>query len=194
MYPIHYSFKKIALTNKLTVTDDTGNQLFYAHQKLLNIKEKIIVYTDSSKTSPIGELNADRVIDFSPLLTFTNTENQIISAVKRKGTKSLWRAHYEIMDATEQVAFTVREDNTLIKVLDALMASVPVLGLLSGYFFNPRYNVLNTNGEVVAQLSKKPSFFEASYELTCSSPKTDDPQNILPISILAVLTRERARG
>ena len=194
MYPIHYKFKRIALANKLMVTDSGGQQLFYAHQKMLKLKEKIIVYADSSKSNVIGELNADRVIDFSPLFTFTDTTGRIISSIKRQGRKSIWRAHYAVMGADEQVVFTIREANVWVKVADTFMNQIPGLALVSGYFFNPTYNVIDTDGQVVAKIIKQRSFFEAAYDLVCDSPQTTDPNNILPISILAMLTRERLRG
>lgn len=194
MYPIKYTFKRIALTNKVVVTDASGNEILYAHQQLLKLKEKILVFRSSAKDQQVGELNADRVIDFSPLLTFTNSAGQQVVSVKRNGRASIWRASYEILNPEGQTLYSVREQNVWAKVGDALFAEIPVVGLLSGYVFQPRYGVMNAEGQVVATIQKRPAFLESSFELTCENPQTSDPSGLLPVAILAVLTRERARG
>lgn len=194
MYPLLYSFKRIALANKVTVTSADGRVMLYAHQKMLKLKEKILVYSDESKAALIGELNADRVIDFSPALSFTNASGQVLFSVKRKGRQSIWRAHYEVITAQDQVMFTIKEDNVWAKVGNALFSEIPLIGAFAGYVFNPRYNVTDTNNQVIGIIEKKPSLFESSYEFTCASPEQTDPAKILPTAIFAVLTRERMRG
>ncbi len=163
MYPLLYSFKRIALANKVTVTTADGRTVLYAHQKMLKLKEKILIYSDDTKVTLVGELNADRVIDFSPLLVFTNTSGQVVFGVKRKGRQSIWRAQYEILNAQEQVLFSIKEDNVWAKVGNALFAEIPVIGAFAGYVFNPRYNILDSSGQVVGVIEKRPSFLESSY-------------------------------
>ncbi len=194
MYPLKYSFKKIALTNKVTVTDAGGAEILFAHQKLLKLKEKILVFRSSAQDQQIGELNADRVIDFSPLFTFTNSAGQPVVSVKRNGRASIWKASYEILSPDGQTLYKVQEMNAWAKVGDALFAQLPIAGVFAGYVFQPRYSVSNYTGQIVAIIQKRPAFFESSFELTCESPQVADPSGILPIAILAVLTRERARG
>lgn len=193
MYPIIYNFKRIALANKVTATNASGGIILYAHQKMFKLKEKISIFADIEKTSQLGELNADRVIDFSPVQTFRNMQNQPLLSVKRHGGKSIWKANYEIMDAHGQTVFSVREDNSWVKVMDTLLGEVPILGMFSGYFFNPKYNITNTGGVQIGQISKQPAFLESNYLLTVDDPQ-NDPNTLLPIATLTVITRERARG
>lgn len=194
MYPLSYTFKRIAIANKVTVRSADGHVLLYAHQKMLKLKEKILVYSDDTQTQLLGELNADRVIDFSPLLVYTDASGKRIFGVKRKGRQSIWRAHYEIINDEEQVLFSISEANVWAKVGNALFTEIPFVGALAGYVFNPRYNVSDTQGHVIGIIEKKPALFESSYEFGCASPEQIDPNGILPIAIFAVLTRERMRG
>ncbi len=194
MYPLTYNFKRMALANKVTVRDASGNTLLYAHQKMLKLKEKILIYSDDTQSNMIGELNADRVIDFSPLLVFTAVNGQAQFGVKRKGRQSIWRAHYEIIDTQEQVMFTINEANAWAKVGNALFTEIPIVGMFAGYVFNPRYTVTDTSGSVVGVIEKQPSLLESSYSFSCLNPEQNDPHQILPVAIFAVLTRERMRG
>ncbi len=193
MYPLTYNFKRIALTNKVTVTNASGEVILYAHQKLLNIKERILLFADVEKSRPVGELRADRVIDFSPIQTFTDNSGSVVSKVARRGAKSIWRANYEIMDAQDRVFFKVKEEKAWVKVVDALVGEIPIVGLFTGYLFNPTYLLLNEHEAVVGKITKRPSFLESNYTLELAD-QTISNAELLPISIMTVVTRERARG
>jgi hypothetical protein len=193
MYPITYNFKKIALANKVTAIDGSGKVVLYAHQKMFKLKEKILLFADIEKTTPVGELNADRVIDFSPVQTFTDSQGNAKLSVKRNGKKSIWKANYEIVDANNVSCFTVREDNAWVKVMDVLLREVPILGFFSGYFFNPKYNIFDSQGQVVGQIVKEPSFLESNYKLSLDQPQVDS-QGLLPVATMTIITRERTRG
>ena len=193
MYPITYNFKKIALTNKVTATDNSGNVILYAHQKMLKLKEKILIYHDSDKSEQIGELQADRIIDFSPKQVFTNMQGQRVLSVKRRGRKSIWKANYEINDANGELAFRVNEDKGWVKVLDSIIGEVFIFGMFTGYFLNPEYNITNAAGELVGKIKKQPSFFESNYTLEVINAD-DDPEGLLPVATMTVITRERMRG
>ncbi len=193
MYPLTYNFKRIAITNKVTVTNATGQVVLYAHQKLLNIKERILLFSDVEQTKPVGELRADRIIDFSPIQTFTDTAGVVVSKVARRGAKSIWRANYEIMDANEHVYFKVKEEKAWVKVMDALLGEIPVIGLFTGYFFNPTYLLLDETEAVVGKIVKRPSFLESNYIFELTDPNIAKAE-LLPVAVMTVVTRERVRG
>lgn len=193
-YPLTYTFKKLALTNKVNVKDAQGNNLMHAHQKMFKLKENILIFTDDSKTQQLGQINADKVIDFSPTYAFVGANGVPLSSVKRQGKRSIWRAHYEIHDGNGQHWFTIREDNAWAKVLDALFREIPLAGIFAGYLFNPRYNVLAANGSVVGSIAKQKALLESEYRLDCPSAASVDPGNILPSGVLIVIIRERFRG
>ena len=193
MYPLTYNFKRIAITNKVTVTNATGQVVLYAHQKLLNIKERIFLFSDVEQTKPVGELRADRIIDFSPIQTFTDAAGVVVSKVARRGAKSIWRANYEIMDANEHVYFKVKEEKAWVKVMDALLGEIPVIGLFTGYFFNPTYLLLDETEAVVGKIVKRPSFLESNYIFELNDPNIAKAER-LPVAVMTVVTRERVRG
>lgn len=192
-FPLKVEFKKIALTNKMTVTDANGSVIAFAHQKLLKLKEHILLYADTAKTQPIGDIKADRVIDFSPLSTYRDQSGAVKTSVKRNGKSSIFKADYDILNAAGQSVYKVREDNAWIKFFDAVVGELPLIGIFTGYFFNPKYNVENMQGERVVQIVKQPSFLESSYSIEVH--KNDDANlDIIPIASLVVLGRERLRG
>ncbi|MFO0971118.1 MAG: hypothetical protein U0520_02080 [Candidatus Saccharimonadales bacterium] len=192
-FPLKVEFKKIALTNKMTVTDANGTVVAFAHQKLLKLKEQILLYADTNKTQPIGEIRADRVIDFSPLFVYQDQSGSIQLAIKRNGRRSILKADYDILNAAQQPVYKVREDNGWIKFFDAIVGELPIIGIFTGYFLNPKYNVTNLQGELVARFIKRPSLLESSYEIEVSNT-ADQNIGLLPIASLAVLSRERLRG
>ena len=59
--------------------------------------------------------------------------------------RSLWRAHYEVSRDGGQPAFVIEEANPWAKVADRLLSELPVVGLISGYVFHPRYLVTRTD-------------------------------------------------
>ena len=46
----------------------------------------------------------------------------------------------------------------------------------------------------VTMITKRPAFIESVFELTSDDAQAADPNGVLPVAILAVLTRERGRG
>lgn len=193
MYPITYNFKRIALANKVTARNNSGDVILYAHQKLLKIREKILIYADVEQTKPLGELNADKVLDFSVTQTFTDTTGTPKVKIRRAGKKSIWRAHYEIVSPQDEVLFTVREQKAWVKIIDVLFSEIPILGFFTGYFFNPKYNLFDSTENIVGQIVKEPAFFESNYTLHLDN-EASDSSGILPVATLTVITRERMRG
>jgi hypothetical protein len=49
-FPLKLTFKILAVAPQITVTDASGQILFYVKQKLFKLKEAITVYSDSSQT------------------------------------------------------------------------------------------------------------------------------------------------
>ena len=48
-FPLRFRFKLIALAPQIFVTDAAGNTISYIKQKLFRLKEKIEVFSDSSR-------------------------------------------------------------------------------------------------------------------------------------------------
>ena len=196
-YPLQMSFKIMAFAPQIYVRDNSGRDLFYVHQKLFKLKEDIGVYRDSSKSHELFRIKADRIIDFSARYTFTDSNSgMVVGAVKREGMKSIFKASYNIFAEGEQISHHIKEDNAMVKVFDALFSEIPVLGILSGYVFNPTYTVYQSGTETpILRVHKQPSFLESKFELEkLAEPANDTEEARLLLSIMMMTLLERSRG
>lgn len=196
-YPLHMRFKLIALAPQIYVTDANGQDVLFVRQKILNLREDVRIFRDSSKTEEVYRINADRIIDFSANYHFTDSKTeQRLGSIKHKGIRSIWKATYLVSDAIDQQGFHISEDNPWAKVADALLGEIPFLGMFTGYVFHPAYTAYHEGSETPAmRLEKRPSFFERYYEIQ----KLDDnlaqhEEQLLLLSFMMMIQLERSRG
>ncbi|MCX7592473.1 MAG: hypothetical protein N2235_01690 [Fischerella sp.] len=192
-YPLELTFKFWALAPQMSVVDAQGNLVFYVRQKLFKLKEAITVFADAERTQPLYYIKADRIIDFSARYNFTDASEIPIGAVKRRGMKSLWRARYDIFDG-ETSTLNIQEKNPWIKVMDALFAELPIVGIFSGYVFNPVYLVSRDDGTVVMRLEKIPSFLSRKFTIKPVAQMSDREEKQVLLSLMMMLLLERTRG
>jgi uncharacterized protein YxjI len=193
-YPISFEFKIGTLANDFTAKDASGNTIAYVKQKMFKLKEAINVFSDESKSDTLYTIAADRVIDFNASYAFKNSNGVDLGKVGRKGRKSLLKAHYEIFDKNNQQDYTITEENPWAKVGDTLLGEIPILGMLTGYLFNPKYIVKDDNDQVIARLSKEASFFGRRFKLEeVAKFKSGDDERIL-LSFMMMSLLERRRG
>ncbi len=192
-YPLTLSFKIVALAPQFSVRDASGNLIAYVKQKLFKLKESVTVFADEQRAHPLYTLNADRVLDFSARYHFADQQGMPLGSVKRQGMKSLWKAHYDILDGDTPV-MTIQEENPWVKVLDALFSEIPILGMLSGYVFHPAYLVSRPDTAVVMRMEKKPAFFEGKFEVEKTGSLSDKEETQVLLSLIMMLLLERSRG
>ena len=193
-YPIELTFKLLALASQIYIRDANGALLGYVKQKLFKLKEDISVFADESQTQHLFSIRADRVLDFSAKYNFTDSVGNLIGSIKRRGMRSLWRANYEIYDAGDTQVMKISEENGWIKVVDSLIGELPVVGMFTGYFFNPSYIVARMDDSPVARLEKQPAFFEGKFRLTPLEQIPSDEEARVLLSVLAMTLLERRRG
>lgn len=192
-YPLELTFKFWALAPQISVKDAQGNVGLYVRQKLFKLKEAIHVFSDSQRSTLVYEIKADRIIDFSACYHFSDASGKTLGAVKRRGMRSLWRTHYDILDG-ETIVFTIQEENPWVKVVDTLFAEVPVVGMFTGYFFNPTYLVDRPDGRTVMRLSKKPTFLSRVFSIQQVDQLGESEESQVLLSLLMMLLLERNRG
>lgn len=193
-YPLHIKFKAISLANQAHILDSTGDSLFYIKQKLLKIKERIIVYEDDSQQQPICFIQADRVIDWSAKYHFSDPKENVLGGVQRKGARSLWKAEYEIFN-NNGVDFVLREESAFVRFMDGIVGEIPILGIFSGYFFNPIYNIFrSSDGALVMRLVKERSLLETGYRIEKTEEVAPAEEFRLLLGALTAMTLERFRG
>lgn len=193
-YPLNMSFKLMALAPQITVTDAAGQLVCFVKQKLFKLKESVTVFSDAEKTRPLAMIEADRILDISAQYHFTSAVDQRrLGAVKRRGLKSIWKCHYEILDG-DQPVMTIREDNPWIKIADAVFTNLPILGLFAGYVFHPSYTVSRNDGRPVLRLKKMPAFFEGRFQMEKLADLTPEEEVRVLLSLVMMTLLERSRG
>jgi len=193
-YPLSLVFKITTLSSDFTVSDAGGASLFYVRQKMFKLAEEVVVSRDSSQSQMLYTIKANKWLDFSASYAFTNKAGQTLGRIARKGWASIFKAHYEIFDGQQAPNFTIREENAWVKIMDGIFGEIPLIGLLSGYVFNPAYLVTNTSGQVVARLAKEPSLIGRRFKLEQKAGfanDEDEERALLGLSMLLMLERRR---
>lgn len=195
-YPLTFSFKLLALSPQIYVTDAGGKTVCYVKQKLFRFKEKVEVFTDDSMQTLLATIEADRILDWSARYTFKSPTGLVLGAIGRRGMKSLWRAHYDVFAPGMQTpTFAIQEANPWTKMLDGLVGEIPIVGMFTGFMLHPSY--IATRGEAGAptlRLTKQSAFFEGRFGLTQEGPADDGEQLALLLSFLMMNLLERTRG
>lgn len=194
-FPLTFRFKIVALAPQIFVEDADGNTVCYVKQKLFKLREKIEVFQDSSKQALLATINADRIIDWSARYHFTAAGGQALGSVGRRGMRSLWRAHYEVVLPDETTpSMTIREENPWTKVMDGFFGELPIINLFSGYLFHPKYLVSRNDGTPVMRFTKEAAFWEGRFKVELLGDVSPQEQLSLTLSGLMMLLLERRRG
>lgn len=88
----------------------------------------------------------------------------------------------------------IHEENAWVKVFDSLLGELPIIGMFTGYLFNPAYIVSRMDNSPVAKLKKQPAFFEGVFSLELTGPVTPEEESRILLSVLTMTLLERARG
>ena len=192
-YPLQLSFKVLSLARQISVIDASGNLSFYVKQKMFKLKEAVTVFADAEQTTPLYELKADRVIDFSASYHFNDARGTHVGTVRRKGMKSIWRARYEIVNGSSR-PLTIQEANPWAKVGDALFGEIPIVGMFSGYLFHPEYLVAREDGTALMRLKKEPAFFQGKFKIEKLADLSTEEETRILLSLIMMVLLERARG
>jgi uncharacterized protein YxjI len=191
-YPLDLRFKLLTFGQRITVVDADAQMLMFIKQRMFKLKEKVEIYSDQSQTDLIFRIEADRVIDWSANYHFTDAAGNDWGAVRRQGMKSLWSAHYDVIQ-DGQVDMSIREESPLKKVLESLLGEIPILGIGVIYWLNPSYIVSRPDGTPVLKLIKQPAFWEGKFRLEklADMPEDDELRSLLALLMLVLLERRR---
>ena len=192
-YPIDLRFKLLTLGQRISATDASGKTLMFVKQKMFKLKEKVEVYSDSTQSRLLFRIEADRVLDFSANYSFTDSSGNSWGSVRRKGMKSLWSAHYEIIH-DDQVEMTIQEESPMQKLLEGLLGGIPIIGWIAIYLINPSYIIRRPDGETLLRLTKKPAILEGKFELQKLNDLPEDDELRALLAVIMVGLLERARG
>jgi len=194
-FPVNFKFKISSFANDFTATDASGKTIAYVRQKMFKLKEDIQIYSDETKTKVNYNIKADRWLDFSAAYAFyDNNSGKEFGKIVRKGWRSLWKAEYQIIDQHEKQQYTISEENAWVRVMDALLCEIPLVGMFSGYFFNPSYLVVDQQNQTIIKLKKLPSFFGRNFELTKVGTMDSDDDDRVMLGLMMMILLERRRG
>lgn len=193
-FPVTFQFKISTLANDFTAKDSSGKPIAYVRQKMFKLKEDISIYENDTKSKLNYKIKADKWLDFSTAYSFFDEKDKEFGKVARKGWKSLWNAHYEIIDQHEKQQYVINEKNPWVKVLDSLLGEIPVLSFFTGYLFNPTYLVKNNEGKTVVELKKLKSFFGRNFEVSKIGELDSDDDDRVMLSLMMFVLLERRRG
>lgn len=189
------SMKMIALAPQFYLYDVNGNQVGFIKQKLLKLKESIQVFKDDSKTEITHTIKADSILDLSAGYAISN-QSGVIGKTQRLGMKSLWRTEFHVYDKDNHHTHTIQLANPIVQFVEGLIGLIPIVGdilnIISGYFLNPTYHILDADDTVVAVMKKRPALFEGKYEVRSEYELDDDTQELLALSLLTLIIIQRA--
>ena len=195
-YPLTLNFKIVAVAPQISVEDATGREILYVRQKLMQLRDKIHVFSDSSQSQELYEINADRIIDWSARFVFTDPQGRTVGAVQRQGNRSIWRATYDVQSAEGQDLFRIEEEQPWLKVIDYYVEEIPIVGLFSGYFFSPTYGVTRlATGQTELRITKHRTFIARKFVIDKLAanplPEAEEVATLLGIMIMVLHERRR---
>ena len=193
-YPLDLKFVLTTLSSDFNVTDSQGRPVAYARQKLFKLKEDVTIYTDSTRTTEAYRIRADRWLDFNVTFDITDAQGQRLGSLGRKGMKSILKRTYEVFGAGQESLFHIKERNAWTKFIDNMVGEIPIIGMFSGYFLNPTYDVTGQNGELLFELKKMPSLVGRRFQLNKLIDIDDEKESLVVLSLMMVVLMERATG
>ena len=194
-YPLTLNFKVAALAPQISVTDASGREILYVRQKLLKLRDKIKVYSDSSQSQELYEINADRVIDFSALFTFTDSQGRVVGSVQRQGMRSFWRATYDIQSPAGSL-YTIVEEQPWLKVIDYYLEDIAIVGMFTSLIFSPTYGLQRAStGQTELRITKQRRMWSRTFTIeNLAGPLPAHEEVATVLGILIMVLHERRRG
>jgi uncharacterized protein YxjI len=194
-YPLTLNFKIAALAPQISVTDGSGREILYIRQKLLKLRDKIKVFADSSQAQELYEINADRILDWSARFVFTDPSGRTIGAIQRQGTRSLWRATYDIQDSEGRDVYRTIEEQPWLKVIDHYVEDIPIVGMFSAMFFSPTYAVQNlATQQVSLRVTKHRKMWSRTFTLeNLGGGLTENEEIAILLGVMVMVLHERRR-
>ncbi len=193
-FPIQLAFRVTSFANDFIAKDANDRTIAFVRQKILRLIDEVNVYNDESKSVLLYTIKANKWIDFSATYTFTSAAGKELGRVARKGWASIWKAHYEIYDEHQAKDLIIQEENGWIKVMDSLLSEIPMLGMFTGYLFNPSYSVTRPDGTMVARLKKEPSLLGRRFSVNKLTEFEQGEEERIVLSLMMMILLERRRG
>jgi hypothetical protein len=188
-FPLKLSFKILAISPQVKITDAAGQTVLYVREKVFTLKTDIKIYADEARTQQLYQVKADKILAINVPFSITTPEGRLVGKVVRPGMRSIWKATYQIFDHNDVEVAVVHEENPWIKVADSLLSEIPFVHML----FNPAY-LVDHNGQTVMYLKKQPSLIERQFTLEKRADLSDANEKLLVPAVMLAMMLERSRG
>jgi uncharacterized protein YxjI len=100
------------------ITDQSGQLVYFCHQKGFKLKEDIRIYRDEAQTQEVLRIAARQIIDFSAAYdVFDSASGQKLGAYKRKGWSSLVRDEWILLGPMDEELGKVIEDSLFLALV-----------------------------------------------------------------------------
>ncbi len=95
-----------------------GNLRYFVKMKAFRLKEDITVYADESQSTPLLNIKARSIMDFSAAYDVTDVATgAIVGAIKREGMKSMLRDEWTIMGPDDAYIGNLVEDSIFLALV-----------------------------------------------------------------------------
>lgn len=147
---------------------EKGELVAFAQQKRMNIREKIIFYTDESKQAIAFTLRAEKVLDVHGRYFVEDANGVLLGALKKQFKQSLLVSSWQILDPTDTPLFTVAESNKTLAILRRTIGFIPLIGelidVILQIFLKYHFSFTDTSGKEVG-IYRKTTTFRDHYAL-----------------------------
>ena len=192
-FPIDLSFKIVSISSRLYARDADGNGVCFVKQKKFKLREHVEVFRDDSREELLCNIKTNKILDFSAAYNFTKPDGTNVGGIQRKGMRSIFKAHYQILDPNGEIKMEINEENGWIKVLDGFVGGIPVVGMMAGYFLNPSY-LITKDGTPIVRIKKQPAFWEGKFQIQKLEDFPEQDEDLIMYSIIMMTLLERSRG
>ena len=134
MKPRFITEQKItAFVNKYAIYDTTENGdkaklRAFAQQKRLAFKEKVLFYSDESKSAVSFSFRAEKVFDVHGRYLVEDPEGNLLGMFQKQFGRSLFISTWKVLSADGTELFMVQESNVVLAVLRRFVGWIPFIG------------------------------------------------------------------
>jgi hypothetical protein len=187
-YPLTLSFKLLALNPQAKVVDAAGQTVLFVKEKAFSLKININIFADEAQQQQRYHIQADKAIGMNIPFSITAPDGSLVGKVQRPTMVSMWKATYQIADASGQEVGVVHEENPWLKVLDGALSDIPFVHML----INPGY-LVDLRGQPALYLKKQPSMIDRTFKLEKRAELSDADERLLLPGVLLAMVMERMR-
>jgi hypothetical protein len=149
--------------------------LAFSKQKAFRLKEDIRVYADESMAQETLTIHARQIVDFSAAYDVLDARaGRKVGALRRRGFASILRDSWEVLDESDRVLGTVKEDSHGMALLRRFLTNL----------IPQRFHVETTDGRAAAVFRQRFNPILYTLEVEVPAGTTVDRRLVLAAAVL----------